>query len=100
RQSRKDAGDLEGASDSTACDHVRWLAGDVSAREDDAPGVRLQTAGDEVEERRLAGAVGPDDGVPVRPSHLQADGLDRLQTAERLAQILHSEDDLICRLRC
>ena len=51
---------LERAPDAALGDRVRRLAGDVVAVEDDLARGRLVDAGEHVEERRLAGAVRPD----------------------------------------
>ena len=49
----------------SAADRVGGLAGDVAALEDDAPLVGPVVAGDQVEERGLARAVGPDDAEQI-----------------------------------
>src|SRR5207244_657882 len=54
---------LERAAHAALDELPRRPAGDVLAVEHDLAGVHLVEAGDEVEERRLAGAVRPDDGV-------------------------------------
>ena len=52
---------LEGAGHAAAGDAVGPHAGDLAAVEEDAAGVERLEAGDQVEQRGLAGAVGPDD---------------------------------------
>ena len=52
--------DLERARDAAPGEAVRRLAGDVAAGIEDAAGARRQEAGDDGEQRRLAGAVRPD----------------------------------------
>src|SRR5438552_4912208 len=61
-QLREDIGSLERAADAHAAELVRRHAGDVAPVEGDPARVAAEVAGDQVEERRLAGAVGPDDG--------------------------------------
>ena len=58
---------LEGARDSEAHDPVRGRSSQVLAVEDDATAVRLIQPRDEIEERRLPSAVGPDqpDDLPL-----------------------------------
>src|SRR5690242_12241571 len=55
--------DLEGAAHARVADLVRAQARDGAAVERDAAGGRDMNAGDQVEDRRLAGAVGPDQGM-------------------------------------
>ena len=59
-QARERLHDLEGARDAAAREPVRRLAGDVGAVVDDAAFARRQEAGDDREQRGLAGAVRPD----------------------------------------
>jgi len=56
------AGDLEGPRDAQLGDAVGRHAGDPPALELDLAGTRRQVAGDQVEQRRFAGAVGSDNG--------------------------------------
>jgi hypothetical protein len=64
---------------------VRGPARDRLAVEGDAAGRRGREAGDDVEERRLAGAVGPDEAVdPARPQP-QAHVPQRLEAPKHLS---------------
>ena len=93
-QLREDRRDLKSATDPGPGDHVRRLARDVAAVEDHLARGRLQLAGQQIEERRLARAVRADDGVAVALLHLQADVFDRAQAAEVFAQVLDAEQRL------
>src|SRR3990172_687224 len=57
---RKDLDRLEGSSNSHPGDFMRLKARDIASLEEDAPRIRLQRAGDQVECRRLPGTVGTD----------------------------------------
>src|SRR5207244_4712111 len=61
REGGEDAGVLERASQPDGGPAIGAPAGDVGPVQDDASGVEGQDAGDEVEDRRLASAVGPDE---------------------------------------
>src|SRR3989441_12741093 len=54
-------------------------------------GIARQVAGDQVEERGLAGAVRADDQAPLARRHLQGDVADGRQAAERLPQVLEAK---------
>jgi hypothetical protein len=58
-QARKDVRDLEGARQAAPVDGVRRRSGDRFAIEQDLAGAWQVVAGDEIEERRLAGSVRP-----------------------------------------
>ena len=73
-------------------DAVRRRAGDVAPVEHDAAGARRELPGQEIEQRRLAGAVGADDRVQAAGLDAQADIVDRGKRAERLGQVLCLED--------
>ena len=63
RERGEKARHLEGAADAAADDLAPVEAGDVLARQQDAAGIGRKAAGDQVEQGRLAGAVGADDGA-------------------------------------
>src|SRR5206468_11391554 len=65
---------------------VRCEARDVLAKEPNGAGVALQIAGNQVEQRCLAGAVWPDDEAPLARQHLERDIEYRRQPAEGLLQ--------------
>ncbi len=81
-----DARNLEGARQPAARPLGRRQAGDVLAGENDAPGVRHQSARELTDESRLAGAVRPDDGVRLAFAHVEVDPVARAQRAEALGQ--------------
>ena len=82
---------LERARDAAVRDLVRREPDDALAVEQDVAGVGLVDAGDEVEERRLAGAVRADDAHDLALVHLQVQIVDALEPAERLAHPLELE---------
>ncbi len=70
-----------------ARDPVRADPGDVPAVEADLARARLVKPGEHVEERRLAGAVGPDDRDDALARHAEGDVVDRDQAAEDLRDV-------------
>ena len=82
---------LEGPGHAQGCDLVRFHAARVDAADFDGPGRGLVEAADKVEDRRLAGAVGPDEGAHL--AALQADGqlVHGQQAAEALGQVGYFE---------
>jgi hypothetical protein len=60
---------------------VDWLA-----FEHDAPGIGGQHAGDEIEKRRLAGAVGTDQRMDVAAGHVHAHLVEGVEAAEPFGQ--------------
>ena len=84
--------DLEGADDAAANPLVRGERGDVVAVEEDGPGGRLENAGEQVDQRRLAGAVRPDQGVAGAALELERDVVGRRQAAEALDERARGED--------
>ncbi len=73
---------LEGARDAQRRDRVRRLRDQVLAVEADAAGGRRVDAADQVEHRRLAGAVGADQREDLAALHVEADVVDRQHAAE------------------
>ena len=73
RQQREHVRDLERAADPGAGAPERRLGRDVDAVEKDAAARRPGQAGDEVEERRLAGPVRADDGKQLTFADLEPD---------------------------
>src|SRR4051812_1118119 len=63
---------------------------DIRAEQSDLSGIGTQLAGDLVEQRGLAGAVGADDQMPLARADRHRDVLRHRQPAERLVQM----DDL------
>src|SRR5262249_43284546 len=67
---------LEGACDAQRGDSVRRHVGDVAILENEAAGSWLVDAADQVEDGRLAGAIGADDGEYFALAHSEADVVD------------------------
>ena len=61
---------------------VRSGAGDIDAVEADFPGVGVEIAGDQIEKRGLAGAVGADDADGLAARDGEIDGIGGLDGAE------------------
>jgi hypothetical protein len=97
-------GNLERASESHAGDRGRRAAGDVAPLEVDLPRRRREEMGKQVEARRLAGTVRPDEGVNGVATHMQIDVLDRDEALELLRQPFRLENYLFfghpASLRC
>ena len=70
---------------------MRRQARDVVPLEADAAGCRLVDAADEIEDRRLAGAVRADDREDLALVDAEADAVDRLDAAEMHGQIFDLE---------
>src|SRR6202022_1991561 len=79
---------LEGAGDAERCDDVRRPADQLvpSVVEADAAAARRKDAGDDVEDRRLARAVWPDQPDDLSVVHPEVEALDGLQPSEVLLQ--------------
>ena len=75
---------LEGAADAATVDLIGPEARDGLAGEADVAAVGPVEAGDDVEERRLAGAVRPDDPHDLAGGHVEGDRLVGHQAAEAL----------------
>src|SRR5205085_8014346 len=67
----EDAGDLVAAREAGRDARMGWLPGDVGAVEDDAAALGREHAGDLTDQRRLAGAVRPDQRVHLAARHFQ-----------------------------
>ena len=55
----------------------RLVPGDVDAVEQDPPGRRAEQPGDRAEQRRLAGAVGSDEGDELARADVERDAVER-----------------------
>ena len=82
---------LERARDPARGDLVRLEAEQRLALEPDVAGVGLVDAGDEVEERRLAGAVRPDHADDLALVDVQVELVDAREPAEALRDALELE---------
>jgi hypothetical protein len=85
RLGEEQAGVLQRLADAAAGALVLGQPRDVRAGQDDPPGRDRQCAGDELEQRALAGAVGADQSVPGPDWHVEADVVDGLERAEGAA---------------
>ena len=86
REARQDVGNLEAARDADVDARMRRQARDVLAVEPDAPGARRQLARQLRDQGRLAGAVGPDDGVRLAMPHREVEVIGGDHAAERLRE--------------
>src|SRR5262249_46879020 len=86
-----DACGLERAREALAGARRRGKRGDVVARETHLAAVRLDPAGELPDERRLPGAVRPDDRVRLALAHLEVDAVARAQSAEALREAARFE---------
>ena len=77
--------------DAEPADLCRRPARDLVALEDDPAFVRLGETGDEIEHRRLAGPVRPDDAECLAGRAVQRDVLDGVQPAEALRDLRNPE---------
>ena len=82
----EDAAELEAAADPGAGDPVGREPGHLAVAVGHRPGVGLDHAGDAVEERRLARAVGTDEGVDLALLEGDRGVVDGADAAERLGQ--------------
>src|SRR5262249_28473035 len=80
--------DLERARDALVADGVRGQPADFLAREADRTRGQGQVAGDQVERRALAGAVGPDEAEDLALTHVEGHLIDRKESPEALAEPL------------
>jgi len=83
--------DLEGAADTGVADEVGPQPRDLPSVEAHAAGVGPVDAGDHVEDRGLAGAVGSDQGVDGTGRHVEGDVVHGAQAAEALADPVEFE---------
>ena len=88
---RKDVGDLERARDPAAANLVSRQSGDLLAVKNDAPAIRLDLSGDEIEQRRLARAVRADDGDERALIHAQVCAVHRHKAVERFIDLLNHQ---------
>ena len=83
--------DLVGAGEPVAGDNERLFAGDVDAVENDLAGIRREHAVDQIEQRRFAGAVRPDQAEDFARLDDEAQIVYGLQAAEALADAVEIE---------
>ncbi len=92
REATEHARDLKGPPDPAAAHLVGRKPADLVARKIDDPGIVLDVTGDQVEQRRLAGAVWTDDRPHVGTRDRQVDAVDGLHAAEVFLQRPDLED--------
>src|SRR6516164_6654306 len=85
--------DLVGAGDPGAAAPLGRHASDFLPSEDDAAGIGPQVAGDQVEERRLAGAVGADDAQHLALVERHANAVHRLHRAKALGDLFQAQQN-------
>src|SRR4051812_37405560 len=76
RQARKDVSDLKAARQTAAVDLLRRQPGDLFAVQQNTAGADREAAADQIVERRLAGAVGADDGMALALLDPEVDTID------------------------
>src|SRR2546427_11664497 len=91
RGAGQDVGDLVRACDGLPGDPVRRKPRDVLAGKEDAAARRAKHTRDAVEERRLAGAAGADDGAALARADRHIDVVERGEPAEPHAESLRAE---------
>src|ERR1700759_2017805 len=97
----EDRGDLEAARQAFTVDLVRRQAVDALAIEQHLARGQRKAAADQIEQRGLAGAVGPDDGVALALLDLEIDAANDLGLAEGLVDVAEAELDVgHATLRC
>ena len=87
----EDLGDLEGADDAEPGTLLRREPVDAGALEPDRAAARRREAGDEMEERGLAGAVRTDHGMELARADLERDTVDRPDAAEVLRDLIETQ---------
>jgi len=86
---------LVAAADAGAAALVRLQRGDVAALVGHAAGVAAHVAGDQVEQRRLARAVGAQDAQRLARGHRQRDVVGDLESAVGLADAVQPEQHVV-----
>src|SRR4029077_18554911 len=88
---------LKGTGDAAASRLVGTHLRPLLALEGDAPVLRLIEAVDDVEHRRLAGAVRADDGADLAFADVEGDIAQRFDAAERKRHVFDRQDRLAAR---
>src|SRR4029079_7018559 len=78
---------LEGPGNAELDDFLRWRVIDLGAEHGDRAAARGQDAGNEVEGRALAGAVGTDQGDDLARPDIERDVVDGDDAAELLSRL-------------
>src|SRR5258708_2916908 len=95
RHAAKQRDVLEGAADALLGRLVRAHLAASHALVGDGALLRMIEAADAVQHRRLAGAVGTDDGADLALGDIEADIGERLHAAERQADVLDRQQHLV-----
>jgi hypothetical protein len=88
----KNFSDLESPGHAPRHPFMRGQAGDIATVECDAAGSRRKESADQVEERGLAGAIGPDDRAQLALCDVERNVAHRDQIAESLGDVVDVEN--------
>src|SRR5262249_7753064 len=88
---RERAHDLKGAGQSERADRVRGQAAERAPAKADVTGVRGQKPGQQIEDRRLAGAVRSDEAEHLALVDREIEAVDGLNAAEALGEAMRLE---------
>ena len=91
RQRRKNLTSLRHLADAEIADAMAWPAGYVRAAKADPPAQLALHAGERANERRLAGAIGADDGDDRALRDLKRHAVKRLDVAVEYVEIFDGE---------
>jgi hypothetical protein len=89
---REGPGDLKCAPQPRGDATIRGGGLHLSAFDEDASGIHGLAACEQIEHRRLAGAVGADESRDFAGPHTQRDAVDRREAAEALDEVLRHQD--------
>src|SRR6266446_206676 len=92
RHAAKELRGLEGTAQSEAGDLARLTVQQRPAREHDLALLRAVNAADDVEERRLAGAVGADQAADLAAICREVDAVERFHAAEAEGKVAHAQE--------
>src|SRR5579872_3773584 len=84
---RKDAGNLKAPHDPELCEIGGRRVRDVAAFEEDSAAGRRRETGEQVEQRRLAGTVRPDDRMDALAFERKRNAVDRTEPGVFLRQV-------------
>src|SRR5207237_6244203 len=87
REMRERPRNLVGARDTEAGDLVRAVVGQSAWTQVDRPAIGLVVAADDVDQRRLAGAIRSDEADDLTGRDAQADATEGLDASERLPDL-------------
>src|SRR5215813_7649980 len=91
REPGEAAGDLKGADQALPADGIGGPARDVTAVEANRPRIRRHQAGNHVEQRRLARAIGPDQAGDTAGQDGEVDAAQHVEAVEGTAKVLELE---------